>query len=119
MVAEGGLCSSSVQASGDVSWEAAGLTIRGLSNSVCRSFEANLKISSLLLILFPGPHENKEPGRTEAFLLRSWDILCLGFLVPSPVVRSIPKWLSSQAHGMQALGNKRMCKLLYWIILGM
>lgn len=36
-------------------------------------FEVNLKISSLLLILFPEPQESREPGRTS--LLRSWETL--------------------------------------------
>lgn len=35
-------------------------------------FEVNLKISSLLLILFPEPQESREPGRTGTSLLRSW-----------------------------------------------
>ena len=43
----------------------------------------------------------------------------LGFLVLSPVVRSIPKWLSSHVHGLQAFLNRRTCKLPYSIILGM
>lgn len=43
----------------------------------------------------------------------------MGFLVLSPVVRSIPKWLSSHVHGLQAFLNRRTCKLPYSIILGM
>lgn len=33
-------------------------------------FEVNLKTSSLLLMLFPGPQESGEPGRTGMLLLR-------------------------------------------------
>lgn len=81
-------------------------------------FEVKLKISLLLLILFPGLQESREPRRTKTlFLRRLGDYL--GFLHPWLVARSTPKLLNTQVHGIQAFRNKRTCNLPYWIILDM
>ena len=51
-----------------VGWPSAVYLIAHVDKDV---FEVNFKISSLLPILFPGPQESREPGRTGTLLLRS------------------------------------------------
>lgn len=73
-------------------------------------FEVKLKISSLLLILFPGLQESREPGRTGRLF---------GLSSSQTGGKKYPKVVNTQVHGAQTLRNKRMRSLPYWIILGM